>query len=130
MAIDIFERRKKLGLTLEAIANAVGVSKSTVKKWENGYIKNMKRDKILLLADILRVSPLDILLLPNSASDRKYTVLKSEKAASAYTDFIQKAFPKNDINNSIILKSDETVYLIALSDDSKTELLNSLHIFD
>ena len=53
----IEERRKELNLTLEEIGNAVGVSKSTVKKWESGYISNMKRDKISLLAKVLQISP-------------------------------------------------------------------------
>ena len=58
---DLLQRRKELNLTLEDIGNHVGVSKSTVKKWETGYIENMKRDKIALLADILQVSPLVIM---------------------------------------------------------------------
>ena len=61
MNFNIYNRRKELGLTLEAIGKHVGVSKSTVKKWESGSIENMKRDKIGLLAEILKVSPLDIL---------------------------------------------------------------------
>lgn len=36
----IYNRRKELGLTLEEVGKAVGVSKSTVKKWENGFISN------------------------------------------------------------------------------------------
>ncbi len=44
-------------LTLEAVGDYVGVSKSTVKKWEDGFIENMKRDKIALLSEILEVSP-------------------------------------------------------------------------
>lgn len=55
------QRRKELGLTLEEVGNIVGVSKSTVKKWESGSIENMKRDKIALLAKALRVSPLYIM---------------------------------------------------------------------
>lgn len=51
-------RRLELGLTLENIGEIVGVSKSTVMKWETGHIENMKRDKIALLAKALRVSPL------------------------------------------------------------------------
>jgi transcriptional regulator with XRE-family HTH domain len=42
----IYNRRKELGLTMEEVGKAVGVSKSTVKKWENGLISNMRRDKI------------------------------------------------------------------------------------
>lgn len=54
----IRSRRMELGLTLEEIGAYVGVGKSTVKKWESGYIKNIKRDKIALLAEVLKLSPL------------------------------------------------------------------------
>ena len=53
----IKKRRTDLGLTLGEVGDRVGVAKSTVKKWENGYIENMKRDKIALLAKTLRLSP-------------------------------------------------------------------------
>lgn len=53
----IENRRKELGLTLEEVGNAVGVSKSTVKKWETGYISNMRRDRINALAKILQLNP-------------------------------------------------------------------------
>lgn len=53
----INQRRLILGLTLEEVGNAVGVSKSTVKKWEDGFISNMKRDKIAKLAKVLKISP-------------------------------------------------------------------------
>ncbi len=55
------ERRLALGLTLEEVGEKVGVSKSTVMKWETGYIENMKRDKIALLAKALNVSPLYVM---------------------------------------------------------------------
>lgn len=53
----IRSQREKLKLTYEEIGNYVGVGKSTVKKWESGYIANMKRDKIQKLAEVLQVSP-------------------------------------------------------------------------
>ena len=53
----IHSQRTALGLTLEEVGNAVGVGKSTVKKWEDGFISNMKRDKIALLAEVLQISP-------------------------------------------------------------------------
>ncbi len=49
--------RTQKGLTLEELGNMVGVGKSTVRKWENGMIANMKRDKILLVAEALNTSP-------------------------------------------------------------------------
>lgn len=54
-------RRLELGLTLEEVANAVGVSKATVQRWESGNIANMRRDRIGLLSKILRVSPLFVM---------------------------------------------------------------------
>lgn len=53
----IYNRRKELGLTLEDVGKFVGVGKSTVKKWESGFISNMRRDKIALLAKILEIEP-------------------------------------------------------------------------
>lgn len=57
----IHNRRTELGLTLEEVGNAVGVGKSTVKKWESGFISNMKRDKISLLASALKISPVSLI---------------------------------------------------------------------
>lgn len=64
----IYQRRKELGLTLEEVGNAVGVGKSTVRRWENGMIKNMGRDKIAALAKILQINPVD--LVPAAGSVR------------------------------------------------------------
>lgn len=49
----IRDRRLELGLTLEAVGKHVGVSKSTVRKWESGMIRNMGIDKVARLASIL-----------------------------------------------------------------------------
>lgn len=57
----IAERRKALGLTLDAIGKAVGVTKSTVKKWETGNISNMHHSRLPSLARVLRM-PLDALM--------------------------------------------------------------------
>ena len=57
MAQRIKMLRKEKGLTLEQVANIVGVGKSTVRKWETGMIANMKRDKIAALANALGTTP-------------------------------------------------------------------------
>ena len=57
MAQKIKDLRQERGLTLEQVANVVGVGKSTVRKWETGMIANMKRDKIAALAQALGTSP-------------------------------------------------------------------------
>lgn len=57
MAQRIKELRKEKGLTLEQVAEVVGVGKSTVRKWETGMIANMRRDKIASLAKALGTTP-------------------------------------------------------------------------
>ena len=64
----IYNRRKELNLTLEQVGDVVGVSKSTVKKWETGYIANIKRDKIAKLAEVLEISP--VTLISGEIGDR------------------------------------------------------------
>ena len=57
MARKIKKLRQEKGLTLEQVANIVGVGKSTVRKWDTGMIANMKRDKIAALAKALDTTP-------------------------------------------------------------------------
>jgi transcriptional regulator with XRE-family HTH domain len=76
----LYNRRKELGLTLEEVGDIVGVSKSTVRKWETGYIENMKRDKIALLAKALQTTPLYIMGIKDVVvSEEPISFTKSEK---------------------------------------------------
>jgi len=49
-------QREKLGLTQEELAREVNVTKSTVSRWESGTIKEMRRDKLLSLAQSLQTT--------------------------------------------------------------------------
>ena len=53
----IKELRSKSGYTMEKLADLIGVSKSTIAKWENGYVDNMRQDNIMKLADVFNVPP-------------------------------------------------------------------------
>ena len=53
----IYTRRRELGLTLEDVGKACGVGKSTVRKWEQGMIKDIGRSKLAALAKILQIDP-------------------------------------------------------------------------
>ena len=71
--MDMGEKIKQLrierGMTLEQLGDAVGVGKSTVRKWENGIIANMRRDKIAKIAEALHVSPAYLMGWEESGSD-------------------------------------------------------------
>lgn len=80
MPIDIKQKRIEHGFTLEQLGKIVGVSKSTIKKWESGYIKNMKRDKVFKLANALNISPLELLNISETAScEETFISLNDEK---------------------------------------------------
>ena len=61
--------REQHNLTLEQVGDAVGVGKSTVRKWENGIIANMRRDKIAGLAKALHTTPAYLMGWEESPAD-------------------------------------------------------------
>lgn len=61
--------RLKENMTLEELGNKIGVGKSTVRKWENGIIINMRMDKISLIADALHTTPAYIMGLDDTFPD-------------------------------------------------------------
>ena len=79
----IKNRRLALGKTLEEIGEAVGVSKSTVLRWESGNIANMRRDKIAKLADALETTPAVLMgwddsTLPTPTATASYNITPAE----------------------------------------------------
>lgn len=69
--IDLRARRESLGLSQEEVARKIHVTRSTVSKWEKENIKNMKRDKIRGLAQVLKINPLLLLGINPSEKDQE-----------------------------------------------------------
>ncbi|MDK7187966.1 helix-turn-helix domain-containing protein [Facklamia hominis] len=108
--IDLKSRRLELGLTLEDVGDMVGVGKSTVRKWENGMIDNMKRDKIALLAHALQISPLQILsddYQPTNNIISIYNQLNKPRQNKVYT-FAQHQLDEQ--NNGV--EESSAIYLV------------------
>ena len=61
LANKIKEKRREKGLTLEDVARALGTSKQTIHRYENGVISNIPHDKIEKLADVLSISPTELM---------------------------------------------------------------------
>lgn len=110
MPINIYNRRKELGLTLEEIAKSVGVTKGTVKKWENGYIKNMGRDKILALSDVLKVSPLDILKIEMEKSSYTKTLV-TEEIHSSLSSILTPITQNISDSFAVVVIENELIYI-------------------
>ncbi len=81
----IRKRRIELGLMMQDVADAVGVSEATVSRWESGHIDNMRRDKIYALSQVLQVSPLVILGMRDYEEDEDK---KEEDRIKRFTDAV------------------------------------------
>lgn len=57
MGKRIKERREMLGLTLEQVADRLGLQKSAISKYERGAVENIKRSHIMKLAEMLECDP-------------------------------------------------------------------------
>lgn len=77
----IYARRKSLNLTLEAVGNAVGVSKATVSRWESGDIRHMRRDKIEALSDLLGLDPALFVLTSEILTQSERELIDAYRAA-------------------------------------------------
>lgn len=53
----IHDTRQSKGLTLDDIANAVGVAKSTIQRYEKGHIDKIKLPVLESIANVLEVNP-------------------------------------------------------------------------
>lgn len=112
--IDLKSRRLELGLTLEDVGDMVGVGKSTVRKWENGMIDNMKRDKIALLAHALQISPLQILsddYQPTNNIISIYNQLNKPRQHKVYTFAQHQLDEQNRANTLDEIKEEPAEYI-------------------
>ena len=57
LAGNLKRLRKEKKLTLEEIAEALGTSKQTIHRYENGVITNIPPEKVQSLATLLEVTP-------------------------------------------------------------------------
>lgn len=123
--------RKQKDMTLEQLGQRVGVGKSTVRKWEEGEIQNMRRDKIAKLAAALDVTPGYLM-----GWEEPYTSLGIDKYTKIWTKEFKENLPlvwENTILNADVVGLGDTGYDIEemnkLVDDiagGKTEITFTL----
>ena len=88
----IKELRLSRNMTLEQVADIVGVGKSTVRKWETGMIANMKRDKIALLAKALGTTPAYLMGWKEETSAEKHTLSPNEQKLTEGEELLLELF--------------------------------------
>lgn len=61
LAKNLKRMRKEKGITLEALASAIGTSRQTVHRYENGIITNIPPEKVEAIARVLETSPTELM---------------------------------------------------------------------
>lgn len=91
---NIKRYRLQNNLTMQDVANALGISKPTVQRYESGVIPNIPPDKISKLAQLFQVTPSDLLCPDDSekASDdlRHFEMFKAYLNSIGYTVSVEK----------------------------------------
>lgn len=106
IACKIRNLRKSMDMTLEEVANIVGVGKSTVRKWEKGMIKNMRRDKIVLLAKALQTTPSYLLGWTQEETSSKNNtianIVKDLRTDDMFLSIVEKIYNMDNTQRSTI----------------------------
>ncbi|WP_459129025.1 helix-turn-helix domain-containing protein [Guggenheimella bovis] len=96
-AIKVF--RKKKGISVETVAKHVGVSTSTMYRYENGDIQKIPVDNFKLIAEVLETTPEYLLNWSKSEKPQTMLHLKAPRQATKeelkkIEDYIQELLKK------------------------------------
>ena len=68
-------RREELDMSYQTLSDKVGISKSTLQRYETGSIKNMPIDKLEDIAKALNVSPSYLMGWDEPSDDKQLTIV-------------------------------------------------------
>lgn len=96
-------RRLERNMSLKDVADMVGVTISTISRWESGDISNMRRDRIVSYANALAISPSIIMGWeePPSKTEKSYFKLTESELVLIKKYRQHPADGKADINDLI-----------------------------
>ena len=96
-------RRLERNMSLKDVADMVGVTISTISRWESGDISNMRRDRIVSYANALAISPSIIMGWEEPPSKTEKSCFKLTESELALIKKYRQldADGKEDINDLI-----------------------------
>lgn len=125
----IKSRRKELELTQEQVGNIVGVTKSTIQRYENGLIKDLKMPVIQAIANALKVNPDWLVLKSDTKELQLNNNLKSINLSKNQLKLIETYDLLNDMGKEEAQKRVEELTLIdkyKLKQDSDDEYITEV----
>lgn len=91
-------RRKELKISADDLADAVGVSRSTIFRYEKGDIEKVGPEVLKKIADKLRISPAELMGWSDETSvEPEYTTSDLRKMAENAKTFDGKPLNEEDI---------------------------------
>ena len=93
-------RREELKMTVNQVANCLGVSKSTVSRWETGNIEKVKRSHLFLLSQTLYL-PIELLLGTGSPKIESAEIILARKQLENKINTIKDINKINYINKFV-----------------------------
>ena len=111
-------RRLALDRSLRDVANEIGCTATTLKRWEDGQIASLKTTKIIQIAKALKTTPEELLGLVEKVTPRNDILPPPDTKIDADFTVIM---PDDSMINARIFKGDE-VYVKEQNDVQKGEL--------
>ena len=115
-------RRKQLGMNAERVAEDLGISPSTVYRYENGDIEKMGIDKLKPIAEVLHTTPSYLMGWTDDPVD--YESMSEDLLADIPLTFVRE-WQKAGLSTSEIVRRYET-----LQDDSYREAMKNQYSRD
>lgn len=117
---NIKSKRLELGLTLEEVANKIGVKKPTLQRYESGVISNIPSDKIEALAEVFDISPAYLMGWEEKSVSNKE--IQNNLSLSKKEETLLHNFNKlNDIGKNEAIKRVEELTFLSRYSNSNNE---------
>lgn len=92
-------KRKENRMTLDEVAEASGVTKSTIYKYENGIVTNIPSNRLEAVARALHTTPGYLMGWEEDSrtTDKYIDAIEKMKAALSSTDYFDREFSDDEI---------------------------------
>lgn len=124
------QKRKEKGLTLVQLGEKIGVTNGTISKWERGHIKNMKRDKIEALCNVLDIPPLVLINgIENNDKIEIEQITEKDFQQEVFGLLSKHAHIKYTYSTWLFLSNKLLNNVIDLDDNQKKQIISYLELY-